>query len=374
MTKLREGPDARAIHVLMLGESLDRQGGIVTVQKVILDEADDRIAYRHIATLPPGSTTRKVAVFARALLRLSWALLKDECDLVHIHVSDRGSAFRQTITASLSQLFGKPVVMHTHAGAFHDFYPRLPEPIRRTMGAVFRRCACLIALSESWRTFYVRVVGMPAERVAVLYNPVPLPPVVPERPAGELVRLVCLGRIVETKGSYDLIRAVAALAPELRQRIRLIMAGDGEAGIARQLVQELALGEQITVLDWIDAAKRDALLAAADIFVLPSYHEGLPMALLEAMSWGLPAITTPVGGIPELIQQDRTGLLVAPGAVAELAAAITCLAESSEQRRRLGQAARACVEPYGAARYVSRLTELYQSLLAKPLRAPEAVS
>src|SRR4028118_1177300 len=349
--------------ILMLGESLERQGGIVSVEKLILEEATPDVIFKHIATLPKGSSLKKVVVFLQAIVELFWRLLQREVDLVHIHVSERGSAFRQAITTLIVMLFRKPVIMHTHSSDFHSFYSKLPGWIKQWMSWVFGSCTRFIVLSDSWKKYYIENLGLKPERVIVLPNPVKLPLQIPQRKGSEKVSFVFLGRIGQRKGAFDLINAFASLPDELKTRSRLTIAGDGEGEKARRLVESLNLTDYITIFDWINQEQRDALLAKADVFVLPSYNEGLPMALLEAMSWGLPVITTPVGGIPEVVTDNGTGLLVNPGDVQQLAEAVQSLIEYESLRLDLGSAARRRVAPLDVKTYSRSLFNLYCSAL-----------
>ena len=107
------------------------------------------------------------------------------------------------------------------------------------------------------------------------------------------------------------MNAFAALPESMRARARLVLAGDGDVEGMKKLAAPL--GDRVRVLSWIDAHERDRLLAESDVFVLPSYAEGVPMSLLEAMAAGLPCITTPVGGIPDVFTHGAEGMLVAPG-------------------------------------------------------------
>lgn len=349
--------------ILMLGESLDRQGGIVSVEKLILEETRSEIVFKHIATLPKGSSVRKVVVFTQAIVELIWRLLQREADLVYIHVSERGSAFRQAITTLIALLFRKPVIMHTHASDFHAFYSKLPQGIQQGMSWVFGSCNRFIVLSESWKKYYLENLGLQPERVIVLPNPVKIPAQVPPRTGSDKVNFVFLGRIGERKGTFDLINAFASLPDAPKTHARLTIAGDGEGEKARTLVKNLHLTNYITILDWVNQKQRDALLAKADVFVLPSYNEGLPMALLEAMSWGLPVITTPVGGIPEVVIQSKNGLLVNPGNIEQLSEAMHSLIKNESLRLSLGSAARQTVTPFDVNTYCDRLTNIYQSVV-----------
>lgn len=347
------------LKILMLGESLDRQGGIVSVEKLIIAQAPAEIEIGHLATLPNGNTITKVVVFVQAIGSLCWRLSKQDVDIVHIHVSERGSAFRQAITTTIAWLFRKPVIIHTHSAEFREFYANLPQIVKTGLNWAFGKSTRFIVLSQSWQKFYIDNLGLPAERVVVLPNPVKLPRSIPDRINTDLVNLLFLGRIGDRKGAFDLIKAVAAMPPAQQQQTHLTLAGDGEGQRARDLISSLNLTASITILDWVNEQQRDELLAQAHVFILPSYNEGLPMALLEAMSWGLPVITTPVGGIPELVIPGTNGLLVNPGEIEKLSAAMQSLVASEQLRLRIGSAARETVRPFEVSKYFSQLAAVY---------------
>ena len=353
----------KKINVVMLGESLERQGGIVSVEKLILEQATSDVLFKHISTLPKGSSFRKIHVFLQAIGKLCWKLLQRKADLVHIHVSERGSAFRQAITALIAVGFRKPVIMHTHSCDFHSFYSELPEEIKRWMSLVFGSCTRFIVLSDSWKKYYIENLGVKAERVIVLPNPVKIPLQIPQRQGSKKVSFVFLGRIGQRKGAFDLIQAFASLPTEQKVYSEVTLAGDGEGEQARSLVQSLNLTEYIKILEWVNQEQRDALLAKADVFVLPSYNEGLPMALLEAMSWSLPVITTPVGGIPEVVTHAQNGLLVTPGDIQQLSSTMQSLIEDENLRLSLGSNAMISVMPLDVNDYFGSLRNIYHSVL-----------
>jgi glycosyltransferase involved in cell wall biosynthesis len=351
--------------ILMLGESLDRSGGIVSVQKAILNNVPSELEITLIPTLRAGSATRKILGFAWALCLLCWRLLFTEVDLVYIHVAERGSAFRQALTTTLASAFGKPVVLHSHTADFHNFYARLSPTIKRALRGAFRKADRFIVLSQSWQQYFVNEVGLDSQRVIVLPNPVKIPDRLPDRTDLHPVKLVFLGKIGDRKGAFDLIEAIEKLPAATQSQIHLTMAGDGEVDRARQLVRQLDLTEQIAILDWVDEAQRNQLLAAAAIFVLPSYNEGLPMALLEAMSWSLAAISTPVGGIPELLTSGHNGLLVSPGDIPALTAALQMTIDNPTLRQSLGAAARETVRPLEVGRYCCQLADIFDGVVTR---------
>ncbi|MGG6294668.1 glycosyltransferase family 4 protein [Leptolyngbya sp. AN02str] len=352
-----------AIHILMLGEGLDCLGGIVSVEKIILQHASAEFKYKHIATLRHGSAVRKAAVFAIACCNLVKTLLTEPVDVVHIHMSERGSSFRHLITSLITLAFRKPIVMHSHSAMFQDFYAELPQVIKRTMQQVFGRCDRFVVLSESWRSFFIENLKLDPKRVVLLPNPVVLPPNVPDRVGTTDLKLVFLGRIGSRKGAFNLLQAFALVDSHLRERIHLVMAGDGEIAKAKQLANRLGITDRVQIVGWLDQEDRDALLTEANMLILPSYNEGLPMALLEAMSWGLPVISTPVGGTPEVVTHKHNGLLVEPGDIHGLAEAMERLITDEGLRSRLGKAARASVKDLNVDQYRMNLERIYRSAL-----------
>jgi glycosyltransferase involved in cell wall biosynthesis len=348
------------MQVLMLGESLDRSGGIVSVEKLILKHALPDLNIDLLVTLPNGSTTRKILVFIRAVGSLCWRLSSQRTDLVYIHVAERGSAFRQAVTTAIAILLGKPVILHSHSADFHTFYANLPQAIRVSLSWIFRKSTRFIVLSHSWKKFYIENLGLAAEQIIVLPNPVKFPAKIRQPIETGKVSFLFLGKIGERKGAFDLISAFATLPLAHRENAELVIAGDGEGARARSMIEQLSLTQSIRILDWVNEQQRDELLARANVFVLPSYNEGLPMALLEAMGWGLPVITTPVGGIPELISTAENGLLVTPGKIEQLSAAIQSLIESEQLRLSLGDAGRESVRPFEISKYCDRLAAIFK--------------
>jgi glycosyltransferase involved in cell wall biosynthesis len=351
------------IRVLMLGESLDKQGGIVSVEKLIIKYVPADIEICHLATLQDGSKIHKVLVFIKALNVLYWQLTNKSADLVHIHVSERGSAFRQALTTTVAWLLRKPVILHTHSAEFQVFYSKLSPIIKAGLSWAFCRSTRFIVLSYSWKKFYIDNLGLKEEQVIVLPNPVKFPVEIPLRINSGKIRLLFLGKIGDRKGTFDLINAVADIPLSQRQNLELTIAGDGEGQRARVLIESLNLTQHIKILDWVNEQQRDDLLQEADVFILPSYNEGLPMAILEAMSWGLPIITTPVGGIPELVISHHNGLLVEPGAIKQLSQAIQSLIKNDELRLSLGRAARETVSPFDISKYCDQLTDIFRECL-----------
>ena len=344
----------------MIGASLEQNGGIATVENLILKYAPDEIIMQHITSHDEGSIIHRLLVFIQGVGKFLSQILFDRVDIVYIQISDGGSVLRKAIIAKIALGFGKPVVIHAHGAEFPKTYDRLPTWAQQSLNRTFDQASAFIVLSQSWRSFYISNCALNPDRVFVLKNPTEMPELIPDRAskAGKVTAIFC-GRIGQRKGAFDLIQAFAKLSPQQQQSSQLIMAGDGDLETAHKLVESFNLQEQIIFPGWINSAQREELLATADLFILPSYHEGLPMAILEAMSWGLPIISTTVGGIPEIVIDHQNGLLVEPGDIGGLAQSIESLIITKSLRLALGENARNSVKSFDINYYWTELSEIF---------------
>lgn len=350
------------LKIIMLGVGLEQNGGIAAFENLIMKYAPSDIEIQHITSHEEGSSIHKLKVFGQAFVKFLWRLASQRTDIVYLQVSERANLLRKSIFALIAFLFRKPVLLHAHGAEFHITYSRLPQWAKQLLSNIFRRCSGLIVLSNTWKDYYVLNLGLNPQQVFVLPNPTELPVQIPQRLNSHKVTLLFCGRVGQRKGTFDLIRAFANLSDEQKNCTELIIAGDGEIEQGRKLAENLNLGEYITFLGWVNSEQRDELLAKADVFILPSYNEGLPLAILEAMGWGLPVISTPVGGIPELVVPNQNGLLVNPGDIEQLSAAIQMLIENESLRRSLGVVARKTVEPFDVKNYTTQLANIYYSI------------
>ncbi len=370
----------KILRILMLGAGLDIKGGITSVETLIIDNAPPELQINHVATFAQGSASHNILVFIKSVQMLLWTILRKEADMVHIHFAERGSTIRKSILAFIVLVFRQPLILHAHGATFQEFYATLPVIIQHLLYMLFSRCTKFIALSESWKDYYSKQFNLGENQISILYNPVNLPSVIPQRRGRTRLKFVFLGRIgqrggaldlaksivafpKQDKGSFDLIRAFATLPESDKKASELVLAGNGDLEAAEKLIQELNMEEKITICPWLTPEKRDELLATADAFILPSYNEGLPMSMLEAMAWGLPVIVTPVGGIPEVITDKHNGLLVQPGNQEDLVQAMQSIINDENLRISLGNAARASVEKLDIKNYIVSLITLYKSVL-----------
>jgi len=356
--------------VMQLGPSLQQQGGMATVQNLLMSMELAGFSLFHIPTHDEGSVSHRLQVFARALGRCVRQLHSKQAPAIaHLHMSERGSVARVLVLIALISRYRTKIVVHTHGAEFQAFYDQQAPWRQALIKQTLRRGHHLIVLSDFWRDYYANCLGLSPNQISVLHNPVSIPPPQsrplpqPEQP----FHLVFLGRIGARKGTFKLLESVAQLNQDpdlqtIRRPLHLTLAGDGEIEAARDLAQTLNIESQVSFPGWLNAVAAQDLLAQADAFILPSLNEGLPMAILEAMSWGLPIIASPVGGIPEVVVPMETGLLVDPQASGEITQAIATLVKDPQLCQVLGRNAYGRIQGFSTQTYQTKLTELYHSL------------
>lgn len=344
--------------------STNARGGIRTVVDAYRNDGIfDRWNVTLIVTHVEGGVAVRVAAFAHGLLRLVNALMKGNVGLVHCHAAMRGSFWRKSIIASLARRFGVPVLLHLHGSEMKDFYGGLSWPAKRLVAFQLRQASAVLVLSESWRQFVLAI--SPRANVVVLPNYVTLPEVSRiGRSVRGIVQVLFLGLVGERKGIYDLLPAFRKAASE-NPELRLVVGGNGEIEKARAMAAELGLSDRVEFRGWVSGEDKEKLLSSSDVFVLPSHNEGLPVSMLEAMSWGLPVIASHVGGIRELVRHQVDGLVIAPKDIEALASCLARLSKAEGLRKGMGASGRLRVEQaYSQNMVLPRLEALYGVLRA----------
>ncbi|MGJ9423781.1 glycosyltransferase family 4 protein [Aeromicrobium sp. CF3.5] len=353
----------------------DSRGGMASVMTLMAAHPDPSVTVRVVATFIDRSAPRRLALGVRGMAVASALVLAGRVDVLHVHLAHGGSVVRKAAPLLAARMRGVPTVIHAHSYDFAGWMSRL-HPVVRSIARWALRADRWVVLGSSHVDTFAPLLKLPVGRFVVLHNPVVLPPtrqVGPEQADGgecpTVVTAVALGRLGVRKGSYDVVAAVETMSISSRARLHIVLAGDGEVDEMVRTVREASLQDTIEVRGWLAPAERDALMAQAEVFVLPSYDEGLPMALLESMAHGLAPIVTPVGGIPHVISHDVEGLLVDPGDISGLAAALTSLVEDDDRRGRLRAAARQRAEDFEVSRWYAALTDLWVRL-GRPARGP----
>ncbi len=351
----------------MLGTDMRSPGGMTAVARAYLAGGlFDQWPLRYLATYHKSGAANKLGTAGLALLRFLGWLLTGRVAAVHAHVAARGSFWRKSVFLLLGRMASVPTFFHLHDGSFPAWYAARRPCVQAVVRWVLRRMDRVLVLTEGWRAQIVAIE--PQARILVLGNPVS-PPSRASRPVpGEVL---FLARLWRDKGIYDLLEAGAQLV-ERHPALRLVCAGDGELAQVQACAQGLGLADRVILTGWVDGPTKDALFASASVFVLPSYYEGLPVGVLEAMAWGVPVLASEVGGIPEALGTEG-GLMFRAGDVAGLVTQLDRLLGDADLRHRLAEVGRLRVDEHFACdKVLAALGAIYADLGLKPLAGTAA--
>lgn len=342
-------------HVLFLGIDHARsKGGVPEVERFYCRMLGGA---KFVATAVDGSKAHKLMACVRGFASLLWVLARDRhIRIVHVHGCGGNSVWRKGLFIVVACMAGKKVVYHVHSGRFVDTAMRHPRAVRGIVGM----CDAIIALSPRWKDSLGRM--FPSARIEVVPNGVfPSEHSIGSRSdCGELV-VAYLGMIRRDKGVYDLLDAMARIKASGAYRVRLKIAGVGEHEKLDREIMARGIADVVEQVGWVDGLAKARLLADADVLALPSYSEGLPVSVLEAMAVGLPVVAARVGGIPDLLGDDG-GFLVEPGDVDAISDAICALAADASLRESMGRRNQREAAWYYPDKIKSRLCSVYESL------------
>jgi glycosyltransferase involved in cell wall biosynthesis len=233
---------------------------------------------------------------------------------------------------------------------------------RRALRGTLRSADAVVALTRSWAAELSRFAAVDAY---VIPNAPDIDPEPLARAAAGPPTVAYLGHLYADKGVYELVDAVAAVR-RTHPDVRLVLAGQGRERERLLEVGRERLGDAVELPGWLMGPAKRELLATATCLALPSYHEGLPLVVLEAMHAGLPVVATPVGGVPEVARDGEEALLVPPRDVPALADALGRVLGDAGLRERLGAAARARAEAeYSVDAFRDRVGTLYRAVLER---------
>jgi glycosyltransferase involved in cell wall biosynthesis len=311
-------------------------------------------------TIPPpplmtraGHAAVRVAQFTRELRRADAAL---------IFVSGAASVLEKGLMGRLARLSGRGVVLRFGAGEIQDRCRESPT-VRKIVAMALAGAHVVCVQSARWREFY-ETFDESKGKIVETPNGLVMPAFKARRVDEPRRRVIYVGWMDREKGIFDLLEAFVRLR-RVRPDANLVMVGGGRDDEAfRTRVIELDLSAAVACRGWVPHEAIHDALADADAFVLPSRSEGVPNAMLEAMASGLPVVVTPVGGIPDIVTDQEQGLLVPPGDVDSLSAALLRVLSEPATATRMGESGRKVVE----RRFnIEHVWPIYQAAISRAL-------
>ncbi len=298
--------------VLVIATSRKTRGGITSVVKAYENSPLWKDFHcKWIETHRDGGAFTKLYYLFKGFLQ--FLLNVPFYDIVHIHTSEPPSALRKVLFMAVSKLLGKKVIVHFHSFSVDTTIKSKYQWVYRYL---FGKADCVLVLSKYWQDELCHTFGFKVDKVKVLYNPCTTE--VSDKAYPKKKAILYAGTVNARKGYSDMIKAFAKIADKHRDW-SIVFAGNGEIEEGKALARLFGIAEQTVFLGWVRGEDKDRAFKEASIFCLPSYAEGFPMGVLDAWAYGLPVITTPVGGIPDIAEDGKNCLLFNPGDVDKLA-------------------------------------------------------
>lgn len=362
--------------VLVVGPGLGQVGGVATFIEILATSPVIAEKYRILRL----DTTRSVQdlglenrfslmninYLVRQVFRFLVVNLREKPSLIHVQVTSGLAFWKAAIFILLGKIFGVRTVAHLHGGMFDKYYASCRPWTKKWIGLVFASSDIVVALSEKWRQFLLAEVSGDL-RVEIASNPV-------DRQFAEALEagrsaaasgkkdILFLGSLGKRKGVFDILQAAPWIF-EKHPDARIVFAGSEESRGEKLRIEELCrdkhLDKRVAFVGVVTGKEKVSLFQNAMIYVLPSYGENLPFSLLEAMSLGLPVVTTPVGAIPEIVKDGENGFLVEPGDIRALASSLDRLLSDEPLRRVMAAANQARIKadfmPYDSMMQIDRV-------------------
>lgn len=345
------------MNVLMIGPSREVHGGISGVVNNLIEAGlDQKVNLKYIGTMEEGTKLHKLFVAIRAYLIFCLTLRK--ADIVHVNMASDTSFYRKAIFIRTAKKAGKKLVIHQHGGNFSVFYSELDAKKQAYVRTVLNMASEFWVLFPAYADFFRDIIT--SCDVKVMPNTIKVG-AYPDKEAKRKHSVVFLGRICEAKGITELLDAVKQLKESFSD-LHVYLGGIFEDTSYKEHIDEMA--DCVTYVGWLEGEAKYTFLDESDIFVLPSYFEGQPVSILEAMAHGCTVVATDVGGIPMMIEDSETGVLVEAKNSKSLADGLhRVLADDDFKDTLRNNAYRSVKEYYSIDKTIDELVKMYSFLM-----------
>ncbi len=337
----------------MFGPDHETKGGIATVIANFKNYFKSEInPVFYLESWKEGSLFRRSIYSLRGLGLLPFYIKKKRIDMVHIHMAQDGSYFRKALATRIAKRCGAQILLHIHGSHFDQYHQASQPRLQKHLLETLRRADKIIVLNEEVKTYF-EAFGLKAE---IILNAVPIPAT--DSKTIKRTQISCFGQLGERKGTYDILEIAEQLQAQ-HPEIKLCLYGDGDVKQAAAIIQAKRL-HNVELGGWVTAKQKEVAMKKTMIHILPSYQEGLPMAILETMARGIPNISTHVGGIPSVIASGKDGILIEAGNKEQLLTALLELIENAPKREAMGTAAAQKIQQhFSIDAYNNKWNEIY---------------
>ena len=331
------------------------KGGI---SSVLATYSENFAPFHYLPTNSQRGTIPGLFRVAGTIIRMPLERLKGR-KIAHFHYAVGKSWIRKSFLMSWARILGFKVVAHCHAAEMKLFTAKKGIP---KIKKVLDKASANIVLSKSWESFFSNVIKCGNIHIV---NNIVVPPLNTEiNTKHSSVCFLFMGAIGDRKGIFDALEAVSNLKKQ-GLKLKLVVGGNGEIDRFHNEVKRLDIQDIIDFRGWISDADKKNAIADCDVLILPSHNEGLPISILEAMSYGKAVLSSPVGGIPEIITNGVNGFLVTPGNVDEIETAMKTYIENPSLTEKHGEASLPIIEKFYPQVVGAQLAEIYSAILEK---------
>ncbi len=374
-----QGIDQARITVLISGHLPPPIGGMGTYYQTLLSSSLPKYVYLHF--IQTSSQKRELSNSGTATLsnlisafkdcvRFTRALLKTRPQIAHIGTAFGLSFIKHSYCVFISRLLGCRVLLHPHCSV-SMLYTDKSRAWQWYFRQVIRSTHGLIVLSQEWLQLSEAIPGC---RIHYLPNSVNLSTYqtaldtrLSRQSTGQPLNILYLGYLGAAKGSFVILDAASKIQAE-NAKMNFYLVGSeltpGELNLLKEKVDQNHLEQVVKLLPPVIGDEKITLFQNADIFIYPSFHEGVPMAVLEAMASGLPIVATRVGGLPDVIQDGKNGLLIDAGQPQQLAEALLKLHRDDSLRKSMQTASIQIVrDRFSMDQHVTNLVNIYRQVI-----------
>ncbi len=313
--------------ILIIGPSYKSRGGIATLIGNMLRYKAEGYCFKS------QKLNEDVNIVSRGILYPIYLLVSMvrifNYDIVHIHVSENGGYYRYVPVIYWARLLNRRIVIHVNSSKFDLFFNKQIGILKNIIIKSLDKTNLIITVGQEWYNVFIKLT---ATNVVIVHNFIEVPDENLYNPVSE--NIVTTGYVGQRKGYYDLIEAIPKIIEKF-PKYKFSFCGNGEVEQIKERLIEKQINDNVELTGWLSKKQIFQKLKSSSIYVLPTYNEGMPLAILEAMSFGLPIITTKVGAIPSLINENENGIFVRPGNIAEISNALINLIDNEELRMQI---------------------------------------
>lgn len=348
--------------VCMVVPSFSAKGGIATVVSGYKNsELEKKYDIKYIESYCDGSKIKKIFQAIGAYFSFLKEVLINKPDIVHIHSSFGGSFYRKLPFVYMASFLRIPIINHLHGADFETFYVNASSRKKKIIKNTYKKCAKVVVLSEEWKDKISLI--LPEKNICIIenYSYINNQIIDCRSKKNNYNTVLFLGFICQRKGCFD-IPDIVKMVVEAIPNVRFILAGDGDINAVKQLIDSSIEGN-IIFPGWIRDNEKEKYLYEADVFFLPSYNEGMPMCILDAMGCGLPVVSTTVGGISKIVWQGINGFIHQPGDKEGMAKSIIEILKNENVRKEFGkQSVKIAEQHFSLEKHINQISVIYEQI------------